>query len=596
MPSSGHLNTALEERLRALVSTADRDELLWVSGYTAGLAAAEQGASAQPVDGSAAIAPTALPAQTLTIWYGTETGNARGVAERLKQQAQARGIDVEMSDLAQVNPRQIRKKELLALVMSTHGDGEPPETAEAFHQFLHGDNAPRLDDLEYSVLALGDSSYPDFCEAGKNVDERLQALGAKPLIQRIDCDVEFDAEEAQWATALFERLESASQSHSVTSVPSVASTPLQHDRRNPYHAEVLERAPLTVPPSGKRVGHVVLSLEDSGIEYAPGDSLGIQPRNDDALVDELLQLTGLSGDEEVVFDDSRLTLRAAATERLELTQVVVPFLKEWAALTGHDALNAIVDDRERLRGWLTTRQTVDVIRAYPGEVTADQLVGALRKCAPRLYSIASSPEVAEDEVHLTVRLETGDHDDRIRTGAASGYLLERLQVGDTAPVYVEPNPRFKPPDSGATPIIMVGPGTGVAPFRAFMQHREATGATGDNWLFFGEQHRRTDFLYQLDWQYWHETGWLNRLSVAFSRDGAERTYVQHRILEEGTDVNEWLERGAHFYVCGNGRGMAQAVEDALKTIIATERRLTDEQAQQAIDLLKREGRYQKDVY
>ncbi|MEX0373257.1 flavodoxin domain-containing protein [Spiribacter sp. 1M153] len=583
----------MEKHLRALVSTADRDELLWVSGYTAGLATADVEVTDQPLDAPAASAPTAPATQSLTIWYGTETGNAQGVAERLKQQAEARGIDVEMSDLATVNPRQIRKKELLALVLSTHGDGEPPETAEGFHRYLHADNAPRLDDLEYSVLALGDSSYPDFCEAGKNIDERLQALGASPLGPRIDCDVEFDAEEAQWASMLFERLESAPQSQTVQAVPSTGS---QHDRRNPYHAEVLERAPLTVPPSGKRVGHVVLSLEDSGIEYAPGDSLGIQPRNDDALVDELLQLTGLSGDEEVAVDDSKLTLRAAATERLELTQVVVPFLKEWAALTGHDALEAIANDRERLRDWLSTRQTVDVIRAYPGEVSADQLVGALRKCPPRLYSIASSPELADGEVHLTVRLETGEHDDRTRTGAASGYLLERLQVGDTAPVYVEPNPRFKLPEAGSTPVIMVGPGTGVAPFRAFMQHREAIGATGGNWLFFGEQHRRTDFLYQLDWQHWQETGLLNRLSVAFSRDGAERKYVQHRILEEGADVNEWLERGAHFYVCGNGRGMAEAVEDALKTVIATERGFNDEQAQQAIDLLKSEGRYQKDVY
>lgn len=593
MPGLGQLNAVLEKHLRALVSTADRDELLWVSGYTAGLATADVEVTDQPLDAPAASAPTAPATQSLTIWYGTETGNAQGVAERLKQQAEARGIDVEMSDLATVNPRQIRKKELLALVLSTHGDGEPPETAEGFHRYLHADNAPRLDDLEYSVLALGDSSYPDFCEAGKNIDERLQALGASPLGPRIDCDVEFDAEEAQWASMLFERLESAPQSQSVQAVPSTGS---QHDRRNPYHAEVLERAPLTVPPSGKRVGHVVLSLEDSGIEYAPGDSLGIQPRNDDALVDELLQLTGLSGDEEVAVDDSKLTLRAAATERLELTQVVVPFLKEWAALTGHDALEAIANDRERLRDWLSTRQTVDVIRAYPGEVSADQLVGALRKCPPRLYSIASSPELADGEVHLTVRLETGEHDDRTRTGAASGYLLERLQVGDTAPVYVEPNPRFKLPEAGSTPVIMVGPGTGVAPFRAFMQHREAIGATGGNWLFFGEQHRRTDFLYQLDWQHWQETGLLNRLSVAFSRDGAERKYVQHRILEEGADVNEWLERGAHFYVCGNGRGMAEAVEDALKTVIATERGFNDEQAQQAIDLLKSEGRYQKDVY
>ncbi|KAF0285765.1 hypothetical protein BA899_00875 [Spiribacter sp. SSL99] len=593
MPGLGQLNAVLEKHLRALVSTADRDELLWVSGYTAGLATADVEVTDQPLDAPAASAPTAPATQSLTIWYGTETGNAQGVAERLKQQAEARGIDVEMSDLATVNPRQIRKKELLALVLSTHGDGEPPETAEGFHRYLHADNAPRLDDLEYSVLALGDSSYPDFCEAGKNIDERLQALGASPLGPRIDCDVEFDAEEAQWASMLFERLESAPQSQTVQAVPSTGS---QHDRRNPYHAEVLERAPLTVPPSGKRVGHVVLSLEDSGIEYAPGDSLGIQPRNDDALVDELLQLTGLSGDEEVAVDDSKLTLRAAATERLELTQVVVPFLKEWAALTGHDALEAIANDRERLRDWLSTRQTVDVIRAYPGEVSADQLVGALRKCPPRLYSIASSPELADGEVHLTVRLETGEHDDRTRTGAASGYLLERLQVGDTAPVYVEPNPRFKLPEAGSTPVIMVGPGTGVAPFRAFMQHREAIGATGGNWLFFGEQHRRTDFLYQLDWQHWQETGLLNRLSVAFSRDGAERKYVQHRILEEGADVNEWLERGAHFYVCGNGRGMAEAVEDALKTVIATERGFNDEQAQQAIDLLKSEGRYQKDVY
>ncbi|QKK01358.1 MAG: hypothetical protein HND55_01075 [Pseudomonadota bacterium] len=588
----------IETQLGALSESLAPDELLWASGYMAGLAAADG-----PAD-----ATSALPAagEILAVWYATETGNARGVAERLADAAREIGYAVELASLADVPPRRIGKVDLLMLVVATHGEGDPPEGTEAFFEYLASDRAPQLDALRYAVFALGDSSYPDFCQVGRDVDARLQSLGAQRLLDRIDSDVDIETHEDPWRARVLDKIaplfgneagESAHIGPRLHVVREDKAAPARHDRRNPFHAEVLGVSPLTVAPSNKRVAHVALLLEGSGLAYQPGAALGVWPTNDARLVDEILELTGADAGAVVERDGQSLPLSTWLSERLELTQVVRPFLEAWAEQSRARELAELLDDRERLQAFVTQRQVADIIRAYPVTgIEPATLVGALRGIAPRLYSIASSPLVADDEVHLTVKLEGGARDGLLRAGAASWQLVERLAPGDTLPVYIEPNDRFCLPADGDRPIIMIGPGTGVAPFRAFVGHRQALGHSGRNWLLFGEQHRRTDFLYQLDWQRFLKEGALDRLSVAFSRDPASRIYVQHRIREQGRELYAWIEDGAHVYVCGSGRGMAADVHSALVEVIAEHAGRTPEAAGEVLTQMKHDRRYQRDVY
>lgn len=594
MSLSPQRQQTIENQLHALGRTLAPGELLWASGYFAGLAASGAPAAEAP-------APSAEPGRTLAIWYGSETGNGRGVAQRLADAARANGYVVDLASLDEVRPRQIGKLGLLLLVISTHGEGDPPEGSEAFHEFLLGDRAPRLNDLRFGVFALGDSSYPDFCQTGRELDARLEALGATRLLDRVDCDVDFETQEDAWRDRALEAVKpllDAEGAHTpnLQVVRETDRATVPYDRRHPFHAEVLERSPLTVAPSNKRVAHIELSIAGSGLSYEPGDSLGIWPSNDPRTVEELIELIGLEANTPVTRDSETLPLETWLTHKLELTQVVRPFLQRWAEWSQSAELAAVLDDRDALQAFAATRQVADVLREYPVDVTPEQLVTALRRIAPRLYSIASSPLVAEDEVHLTVKLEGGEIDGRLRAGVASWQLLETARPGDTLPVYIEANERFRLPADGNTPIIMIGPGTGVAPFRAFVEHRKALGHAGPNWLFFGEQHRKSDFLYQLEWQRHKRDGILDRLSVAFSRDQADKVYVQHRLREQGAEVHGWLERGAHVYVCGNGQGMAADVHAALADIVAEHGGRNPEQAEAYLQTLKSQRRYQKDVY
>ena len=590
---------ALEQQLGALTEKLDTEQLLWASGYMAGLAAA---------GGTVAVAPESAPraaaSESLTIWYGSETGNGRGVATRLSETARTRGYAVDLASVADVQPRRIGKLGLLILVMSTHGEGDPPEDAEALHQLVTSERAPRLDNLRYAVFALGDSSYPDFCQTGRDFDEALEALGAKRVLDRVDCDVDFEADEDSWRERILDTvkplLETAGSTQPRLQVvrqrAGEAAPPPAHDRRNPYAAEVLEVSPLTVAPSRKQVGHLALSLEDSGLSWQPGDSVGLWPRNDARLVAEVLELTGGDGSQVVERGGQRLPLETWLREHLELTQVVRPFLERYAELASAERLRALVDDRDALVEYSRSRQVPDVLREYPRALDANQLVETLRGIAPRLYSIASSPLVADDEIHLTVKLEGGERGGLLRAGVASWQMLDTSRPGDRLRIYVEANPRFRLPEDGDRPVIMIGPGTGVAPFRAFVEHRQARGDGGKTWLFFGEQHRRTDFLYQLEWQRHLRQGSLHRLSVAFSRDQPEKLYVQHRLLEQGAEVYAWLEAGAHVYVCGSGQAMAGEVHRALAEVVAVHGGHSAERAEAYLAELKAANRYQKDVY
>ncbi|GAB4114458.1 MAG: assimilatory sulfite reductase (NADPH) flavoprotein subunit [Wenzhouxiangellaceae bacterium] len=604
----------LQQQLNDLAGSSDAgldaQALSWASGYLAGLAVARVGLDMALLP---ATAPAASPQATLNIWYGSETGNGRGVAERLARAAEAAGHMVTLAATDDIQPRSISKLSHLLLVVSTHGEGEPPETAAALHQYLLSERAPQLPQLAYAVFALGDSSYPDFCQTGRELDQRLAELGASRLLQRVDVDVDFAPAEESWReqvlVSVADLLPDAAQAATPTPAPSAvcgaAAVHLQlvtgnapesaHDRNNPWLAEVLESAPLTVAPSTAVVKHV--ALDAAALSYQPGDAVGIWPQHDERLVDEILQLTGLDGAAVVAHRDHSLPLSQWLRERLELTQLTRPFLQAWAECGEFAELSGLLDDREALTAWQSSRQVVDVLRDYPGDVSADELVGMLRGLTPRLYSIASSPLLFEDELHLTVKQVGGlNGEQRLRAGVASWQLAQQLAPGDSVPVYIESNPRFRLPQDSARDIIMVGPGTGVAPFRAFVQQRHALQASGRNWLFFGARHRRTDFLYQLEWQRFQRQGALHELSVAFSRDHSERIYVQQRLLEQGREVFDWLENGAHFYVCGDGQRMAKDVHQALLQIIARHGGLSNEQAAAYLQQMQSDQRYQKDVY
>ncbi len=595
----------IERQLRDLRESLSTEQLLWASGYMAGLAAVGQPVANSAVQAVAEPAAEASPAQTLTIWYGTETGNSRGVAQRLADSARERGWKVDLAGLDEVQPRRIGKTGVLVLVVATHGEGDPPETAEAFCKFIQSDRAPALNDLNYAVFALGDSSYPDFCQTGRELDERLAGLGATRLLDRVDCDVDFETQEDPWREQVIETLaplvepragEPRLQVVGNQTASAASASVNRHDRRNPFAAELLEVSPLTVAPSHKQVAHVELSLEGSGLAWQPGDSLGLWPENDPRLVENIIKLTGANGDDEIGRDGQRLALGQWLTRHAELTQVVRPFVEAWAGLTESRQLTDLLGDRDAFQAWSHQRQVIDIITEFPARLDAQALAGSLRRIAPRLYSIASSPLTADDEIALTVKLEHIGAEEGRRLGVASGQLLERARPGDLLPIYIEANERFRLPVDGERPIIMIGPGTGVAPFRAFVEHRQAQGATGASWLFFGEQHRRTDFLYQLEWQRHLRSGALTRLSVAFSRDQADKVYVQHRLREQGRALHAWLEDGAHVYVCGNGQGMAADVHQALVDIVADHGAKSPEQAEEYLAAMKADHRYQKDVY
>jgi len=590
----------LEKQLGQWAASLDEHQLQWASGYLAGMASARAGALTEHSRGVASDVAT----PTVTIWYGSETGNGRGVAERLAADAATRGFSVELASTADVKPRAIAKLDTLLLVMSTHGEGDPPEDAEALHKLVLSERAPRLEKLKFAVFALGDSSYPDFCQTGQEFDRRLAALGATRLMARVDVDVDFEPAEDAWRFELLETLSTELKPVDTAPAPhlqlirgAAASAESRFDRRRPFQAEVLGISPLTVAPSTSPVHHVELLVEDSGLAWLPGDSLGLWPTNDPQLVEEIIEVTGIDSGYRVQRGEETLPAGEWLSRRLELTQLARPFLDAWAALSDSAELRELLVDREAFSGWVATRQVIDVLRDYPAKVEAEQLIESMRGIAPRLYSIASSPLTGDDEIHLTVKRVGGlDQQSRLRAGVASWQLTESVKPGETVPAYVETNPRFRLPDDPDAPVIMIGPGTGVVPFRAFVQHRQAAGAKGPDWLFFGARNRRTDFLYQIEWQRFLKEGALNRISVAFSRDQSEKIYVQDRLREQGRDVYDWLERGAHVYVCGDGQAMAADVHQALAEVITAHGDKTEDQATDYLESMKQAKRYQKDVY
>ena len=582
--------------VEGLAQTLTPEQARWISGYFAGLDAGLLRA------GGGEIAPVAAPqGRTLTILYGTETGNSRDLAKTLAAAATTQGLAPKVADLSDYKVRQLKDEQDVLFIVSTYGEGDPPQPSVGFFEFLEGPRAPKLDGVRFSVLALGDSTYERYCEAGKRIDKRLEELGAARLSPRVDCDIDYDDPAAGWSEVVVQLLaadQAASSPQRVAAAPRTASTPSVHDKRNPFHATVLENIKIVGRHSTKETRHVELDISGSGQTYQPGDSLGFAATNDTRVVEELLAATGLSADAEVTVKNENVSLADALRYKFEITIASPRFIEQWANLTGASELEALTGPEaaaERVK-YLYDHHAVDIVRRFPARgIDAAALLAGLRPLQPRLYSLASSQALVGDEAHLTVAPVRYDLHGTPRAGVASSQIADRLDMGATVPVYVQENPHFRlPPDD--VPIVMVGPGTGVAPFRAFLQEREARAAGGKSWLFFGERNFRSDFLYQVEWQKWLDEGVLSQLDVAFSRDAGEKTYVQHRMHERSRDLFAWLEEGAHFYVCGDEKAMARDVHEALLQIIEREGGLIRDGAEEYVRVLSSEHRYQRDVY
>ncbi|ALS25129.1 assimilatory sulfite reductase (NADPH) flavoprotein subunit [Paenibacillus naphthalenovorans] len=591
----------LLNRVLPLLTEAQR---IWLSGYLTALQGSAAAVTPVPAPLAALPANEAVVSKEVTVLFGSQTGNSQGLAKKLSKKLEERGFQVSLSSMADFKPNSLKKVQNLLIVVSTHGEGEPPDNAIAFYEFLYSKRAPQLEGTQFSVLALGDTSYEFFCQTGKDFDKRLEELGARRLTPRVDCDVDFEEPAAEWMNRVLESLSGASAAPAVASAAGaavVSGTETEYSRSNPFHAEVLENLNLNGRGSERETRHVELSLEGSNLQYEPGDSLGIYPENHPRLVDELIEAMGWKAEEPVAINKNgeERPLREALLRNYEITVLTKPLLEQAAKLTSNQELKKLLEvgREQELRAYLNGRDLLDLVQDYSLKgVPAGEFVSILRKMPARLYSIASSPKAYPGEVHLTVRAVRYEAHGRNRYGVCSVQLAERVQPGDTLPVYIQHNPNFKLPENPDTPIIMIGPGTGVAPFRAFLGEREEIGAEGKTWLFYGDQHFSTDFLYQIEWQRWLKEGVLTRMDVAFSRDTDKKVYVQHRMLEKSRDLYQWLQEGACVYVCGDEKKMAHDVHAALITILEKEGGLGPEEAAEYLTRMQQQKRYQRDVY
>jgi len=611
------------DQLQQLATELNREQLMWLSGYFAGAAAAAPssipgfqnnllGGQARAQLSSASTAPTAFapaapaaaaaPLPTLTIISASHTGNGRKISDKLLAAVQALGMQARVVKAGDYQPREIAKEKLLYVIISTHGDGDPPDEARGLYEFLGTKRAPQLPELQYSVLALGDTSYPKFCEAGRVVDERLAKLGAKRLLPRVDCDVDFEKLAQTWADDALARVReikdklapAAQVAAGVATAAAPVAAVVELTRANPATAEVLANQRIVGRAALREVRHVELAFPGLGNMYKAGDAIGIVHRNPEPAIDAVLKATKLDAAATVTHDGKTHTLLEWLRDERELTRIARPLLVQIAQHANVD-ISELLANTQAMAKLTATCQVSDILGTYPADWTPEALVNVLRPVTGRVYSIASSPAAVGDEAHLTVAVVGSDTDRKLLAGAASHFVVH-TPVDSNVQVWIERNDRFRVPADGSRDIIMVGPGTGVAPFRGFVQEREAAGATGKNWLFFGGRSLYHDFLYQIEWQQALKRKSLHRVDVAFSRDQAEKIYVQHRIRQAGPELFAWLSNGAYFYVCGDASAMAPDVNTALLDVVREQGNMDADDAQSWLADLTADGRYLRDVY
>lgn len=603
-------NKEQSDYLNKLLPTLTESQRIWLSGYLSatqvGDSYTENQKSSNPIsDREQLLKPiNETKLREVTILYGSETGNGQSIAEDLGKKIESRDFKVTISSMDEFKPKDLKKVQDLFIITATHGEGDPPENAISFYEFLHGRKAPKLKDVRFSVLSLGDQSYEFFCQTGKEFDKRLEELGGDRLYPRVDCDVDFDEPTAEWVDGVLHELSKAKSEYdpvlSEQSAEIVTEGPV-YSRTNPFHAEVLENLNLNGGGSNKETYHMELSIEGANLEFEIGDSLGIYPKNNPEMVEQLITGLNFEPEESVSINKQgeRRSLREALLSNFEISRITKPLLEKAAQFFNNGKLKELLapDKVEEQKAYIQGRDVIDLITDYPPvDMTPEEFIQILRKVPARLYSISSSFKANPDEVHITVAkaIYTGNRQEQ--AGVCSGQCAERVKPGDLLPIYIHRNPNFKFPNDVDKPVIMIGPGTGVAPYRSFLEEREETGAKGRTWLFYGDQHFATDFLYQVEWQNWLKQGVLTKMDVAFSRDSAEKVYVQHRMLEHSKELYQWLQDGANIYVCGDEKHMANDVHHTLSTIVQKEGRFSFEEAEAYLTDMRKQKRYQRDVY
>ncbi len=597
-----------EERseLQRVLSTMNREQLLWLGGYiSAAIDFAPSGRDtySDPIIEPRAVAQHAEPsavaegsARSLTILYGSHSGNSEKTANMARHEAERMGISCKVKNMEDYNARFLKDEQQILLVVSTHGEGEPPLAAQELYDKLAGNKGPDLSDIPFAVIALGDSSYQKFCQTGYDFHAFLKNLGADPLRNVAALDTDFNNELPSLIPAVVKLFATAgsAQAAATAAAKERAADVMASD--TPVEAPVLEKLQLNGRGSEKETWHIEISTDKKGLVYQPGDALEVYANNNPELVQAVLEHAGLEGTEKIEINQRRYSLEEALTNHFELTLVTPPVVKKYATLLNDDSLNKLLGDADKLNEFIRGTDVLDLITKYPVDLNVEKLLSFLRHLPPRAYSIASSPAEVGDEVHITVGAVRYEEDQRWRGGVCSTFLADRLENDDHLKVKIKPNNQFRLPSDGDTPIIMVGAGTGIAPFRSFIQHRSATGSKGKNWLVFGDQHFTTDFLYQAEWLKHKKSGLLTRLDVAFSRDQSEKVYVQHRMKRYGKELYQWIAGGAHFYVCGDMKKMAGDVKNAFLDILQIEGNMSREQSQDYLAKLRKEKRYQEDVY
>ena len=597
------LNSDQKEIVDNLLHNFNDQQLTWLAGYLTGITLPQSlktAPLAAPTIGTAAPVIKNVEIPTITVLYGSRTGNGTSVAKKIKEIGETKGLRLELQDMNEYPLNKLKDEKLLLVIVSTHGEGVPPIAAEEFYSFIHGKRAPKLTNTKFSVLALGDSSYVQFCQTGKDIDKKLEELGAQRLFNRVDCDVDFAAKAQEWIDGILSKLsDNASQAPKVNGEAKLngqsAAATVAYNKSNPFRAKLLDRVKLNGRGSDKETFHIELSIEGSGLTYEPGDAVGVFGQNPKRTVDELIKALSLNPEEQVETEKGKNSLEHWLTSHYEISTLNAEVIRNYNEYAKSPELTDLLYDTAKLKDFLYGHDVVDMVQQYPAKLTGTDLLKILRKLQPRLYSISSSPNAHSEEIHLTVAVVRYSNT-RYKEGVCSSFLADRIGDDDYVDIFIEKNPEFRLPANADTPVIMVGPGTGLAPFRAFLEEQDARGAKAKNWLFFGDRHFTTDFLYQTELQSFHKKGLLTRLNVAFSRDTDKKVYVQHKMLEQSRELFHWLEEGAHFYVCGDMKNMWNDVNKTLLDIIAREGGLSEEKAGEYLKNLKKTKRYQVDVY